>query len=810
MHPFVSISLALILGRQLAIASAPGFPGISYEDLPSNAVFPGPWESYIQAPKNKSHIHPKNVWKTEGDISAAEAVLDGFGSKPGMTFRPSGMATFEFEQNIAGRVCIEVESLRDHPFVALSYSESPDFADKRTDATGDLERDLNLLFPLTHNGTNCVGPEFVRGAFKYLTIHMPEDDSEKDGFWHTNIFHPAQDAKRDLQDGGAQKFVGGDQKPLKPGEGKRRPAVNITAIWVNCTAFPSNPNPRAYTGYFDSSSTVLNRAWYAGAYTLQLSTLAPKEGSALIDYNRGWDGNQSPQGSWYSNFSISEGRAVTTDGGKRDRMVWPGDMSIAAPGIAVSTYDMLAIQNALNVLLDHQYTDGSLPYAGPPMGRNGEFSDTYHLHTLLGAYNYILFSGDLNWLQMVWEKYCTALYVSVGKVDETGLIHVTSNADWLRPGMTGHNVEASAILYDVIYKSVELARFIGDDRWDAQEGGLWLRTAARIKAAVEKTYCPQDGLYADNLGRRNCGGSEEVLPQDGNSWVLISELLDDSKRKYNMSENLRSRWGKYGAPAVEFPNTISPFATGFELIAHCAADNHDAAVELIELMWGYMLDGPGMTNSTCVEGYRVDGGVQYPAYWSAARNSHAHGWSSGPTMVLLTEVLGIHLDSPMGRTWHLTPHVTKWLQYAQGGFATRLGEFEVKVKRMRDASGRPAEVLDFRAPVGSLGRVDWGGAVMADVAGGRYRVARMLDAPSQLLHFTDPAWQHLSDDEYTAVQAGWATAAVGDLVFDEAWMPPAREEREAGVVDWEALEANYIVRPPKQERTRAREPTARP
>jgi hypothetical protein len=28
---------------------------------------------------------------------------------------------------------------------------------------------------------------------------------------------------------------------------------------VNCTAFPSNPSGRAYTGYFDSSSSMLNR-----------------------------------------------------------------------------------------------------------------------------------------------------------------------------------------------------------------------------------------------------------------------------------------------------------------------------------------------------------------------------------------------------------------------------------------------------------------------------------------------------------------------------------------------------------------------
>ena len=118
-------------------------------------------------------------------------------------------------------------------------------------------------------------------------------------------------------------------------------------------------------------------------------------------------------------------------------MVWPGDMYIAVPGIAMSTYDMSAVRHALETLFVHQYSDGSLPYAGPPMGYSGEFSDTYHMHTLLGVYNYVLYSGDMSWLEDHWPAYLAALDISIGKVDETGLLHVTSTNDWLRPGMTG-------------------------------------------------------------------------------------------------------------------------------------------------------------------------------------------------------------------------------------------------------------------------------------------------------------------------------------------------------------------------------------
>lgn len=656
----------------------------------------------------------------------------------------------------------------------MSYSESPAFAGVIPDATTDRQaRDLPLLFPITRTGISCVGTQYARGAFKYLTIHMPKDPSSPEGFWHDGI---AQRRRRGSGTLGhlqalSQKFLGRGKF------GIAAPRISLKHIWINCTAFPSNSNPRAYTGYFHSSSTVLNRIWYAGAYTLQLSTIDPNEGSALIDYNRNIDHNHSPVGSWYSNFTIANGTAVTTDGAKRDRMVWPGDMSIAIPGIAVSTYDLVAVRNALDTLFDHQYSDGSLPYAGPPMGYGGEFSDTYHLHTLLGVWQYILFSNDLPWLRRRWAAYLEALEVSIAKVDETGLLHVTSTSDWLRPGMTGHNLEVSAILYEVINKTVELAVILQDDGAKANIQ-RWQATNHRLRNGSERLYCSLAGMYGDNIGRRGCGGAEEVLPQDGNSWALLSHLVT-GQRAANISSNLRKRWTKYGAPATEFPNVISPFASSFELQAHCAAGNHDAAIELIEMMWGHMLDGAGFTNSTLAEGYRVDGDAQYPAYWSSARNSHAHGWSTGPTMVLLTQVLGIELLTPLGRTWHIEPHLTKWLTHIRGGFATRLGNFEVVVKSMKDLSGGKVEVLQVETPKHSSGTIVCGGQELRSVRGGRRQWVRL----------TTDVYANSGNSHWQELDENWDD---GQFVQDDTWQAPPRQERAAGIVDWEAMSHYYM------------------
>ncbi|KAF6831860.1 alpha-l-rhamnosidase a [Colletotrichum plurivorum] len=794
---------AVVLISPLVVLAAARPPFIDPESLPTKPIFKGPWDRFNKAPVDKARITPSRIWDVEGNITTSlrtvkvgTAAAGAFDH--GITIGPGGVLTLEFEENIAGRVCFDVSSVGNDPEINLAYSESSFFAGPLPDTTTEkLERDLPLNFEFgDKTGTVCVGKEFIRGAFKYLTLQMPE--------------YPVFPGHAVIQEArlGDQEVLGGDEAPVDPSDrdGYHKPWVTIKNLWVNCTAFPSQSNGRAYTGFFHSSSNVLNRIWYAGAWTLQLSTLDPREGSAIIDYNRNVDHNESPTGSWYSNFTIANGTTVTTDGAKRDRIVWPGDMYIAVPGIAVSTYDMLAVRNALDVLYEHQYSDGSLPYAGPPLGYRGEFSDTYHLHTLLGTYNYVKFSGDVDWLAKRWPAYLKALNISIDKVDHTGLMHVTSGADWLRPGMTGHNLEASAILSTVLGKSIKLAEWLGDNRPAARPHGVWAGLRTVMNAGLQQLYCEDTGLYSDNIGRRSCRGPDHTDPQDGNSWALISGATHYSRGQV-VSQSLRSRWTKYGAPAVEFPNVISPFVSSFELLAHSAADNHDAAVELMLLEWAYLLDGPGFTNSTLAEGFRTDGDVQYPAYWSAARNSHCHGWSSGPTSVLTSEILGIQLTAPAGSEWTVRPHLTKWLGFARGGFATTQGAFEVKLTRVVTSTSSPAnkeerrrgQIIEITTPEHTKGTFQWDpSSVKFDIEGGRTTAwvaweddgqTRGSNGPVEQLDVALGRVEAPSEEEW--YRQSFIYRDDTRLVYDDSFREPEMVEREAGVVDWSALEANY-------------------
>lgn len=136
------------------------------------------------------------------------------------------------------------------------------------------------------------------------------------------------------------------------------------------------------------------------------------------------------------------------DGGKRDRLVWPGDIAVSGPSIYVSTANYDEAKNGLNQLLSMQQPNGQLPYFGKPFqlqisAAAGIFvrSFTYHLHTLIDIYDYYIYTGDKTYLQQVWGQLKLALEYSLSTVDSTNLANVTSPADWLRNGMGGHSID---------------------------------------------------------------------------------------------------------------------------------------------------------------------------------------------------------------------------------------------------------------------------------------------------------------------------------------------------------------------------------
>ncbi|KAE8823759.1 hypothetical protein PTNB85_09884 [Pyrenophora teres f. teres] len=604
-----------------------------------------PYEQYILAPKSRT-LRPTSIHSTNGSVTNPASLFSANGSS---VFTGEAATAYDFGINIAGLVTVTIGSVNSSDeYIGVTFSESSLWVSNRSsDATADAGKDETLWFHVNGTGRYTAPREKLRGAFRYMTL-------------------------------------------VHNGTG----SLEVTGAEVYYTAMPhwKDDALRDYTGYFHCDDELLNRIWYAGAYTNQICTIPPDTGNALVHlgetgYSRSDD--QSPVNvTWYNNYTITRGTSALVDGAKRDRLVWAGDMAIAVPAVVVSTDDVISVENALNSLFAIQnQTTGVLPYAGRPFSPVVSF--TYHLYTLIGVADHYLYTGDINYLQSLWEQYKFALAFPLANIDESGLMNVTSPSDWLRLGMGGHNIEANSILYYTLNQAISLAGVLND----TANVSTWRDTAERIKtAANDLLWDAQEGMYKDNE-------TTTLMPQDGNSWAVFANLTLNATQNALISSRLNSRWTPYGAPAPEAEDAISPFISGFELQTHFLAQNASAALALMRLQWGFMMDDPRMTNSTFIEGYSTTGQLHYAPYINDARISHAHGWATGPTSTLTQYVAGVQLLSAGGATWRIAPSLGD-LKFADAGFTTRLGFFGARTQMLNDSV-----VLEFEAPEGTTGEV---------------------------------------------------------------------------------------------------------
>jgi hypothetical protein len=59
--------------------------------------------------------------------------------------------------------------------------------------------------------------------------------------------------------------------------------------------------------------------------------------------------------------------------------------------------------------------------------------------------------NDIGYLSSLWGQYNLAINFSLGYIDDSGFMNVTSPADWLRFGMGEHNIEVRSSCKYQIY-----------------------------------------------------------------------------------------------------------------------------------------------------------------------------------------------------------------------------------------------------------------------------------------------------------------------------------------------------------------------
>ncbi|CZT11599.1 related to alpha-L-rhamnosidase A [Rhynchosporium graminicola] len=600
---------------------------------PKIAAFPGDWDKYNYAPSSRV-VSPISYFAPAGGVSThypAAVSLNG----------NNNQLIFDFGKLVGGIVTVSY-SATGAGNLGMAFTEAKNWTGEASDSSnGSFNPDGAVITTVsTTAGANFTMPDAkLRGGFRYMTLFTQTSSQVN---------------------------------------------VNIHDITVEIGFQPTWSNLRAYQGYFSCSDPLLNKIWYAGAYTLQTNAIPPKTGREFPILGSSWSND-------YDLSLGTSGGTIYVDGSKRDRTVWPGDLAIAVPSILVSTGDWEGVANTLEVLYNDQTSAGELPFAGPGINIYG--SDTYHMATLIGTYDYYLWTANQGWLNMMYPKYQRAMAFITAKIDSTGMLSVTGTNDWGRVSQGGHNTEANMLMYKVLTSASQLATWAGD----SSSSGTWSNMAATLKTAVNKlNFDSAAGAFKDS------DTDASVYPQDGNALALLYSI-PPSNLMSSVSTALTKNWINIGSLAPELPNNLVGFGQSFEVKGHFTAHQTNRALDLIRRAWGWYLNSPYGTGSSCIEGYLSDGSFGYRSHYGYANDysytSHAHGWSTGPTDALTSYVVGLTITKPGGKEWSLMPQFGD-LQNAEGGFTTPLGKFTAKWVL---ANG--GYTLSWGAPAGTKGLV---------------------------------------------------------------------------------------------------------
>lgn len=567
--------------------------------------------------------------------------------------------------------------------IRLGYSELLDYLSPRGDTRGD----------------GVIGGS----GFSFGVSDDPEG--------RTDVFQttaPAQFRSAGIR--GAQRFIS-----------LQLEGVGTAAIdYVRVRTEHLHPGPSRYGGYFLSSDDALNRIWYAGAYTFALDSFRD------LRY-------ASP--------------TVVTDGAKRDRAIWAGDLALEN---LAGNYSLRSAPNVLRASLQAfsclQYSDGQLspvtqigvqcprdPPAPvddasqfPPSAQPVPDAGTLRLPQYTAAWvialrDYYMLTGDQRFAHRMMPVVRRALAYFLARLD--GGLYRTPSKDvtynW-HPLDTAGGIDTytNASVFRALLAGALLERSVGLGR---RAASTYLQQAGALGSAMlTRLWDPRAGAFIVNSD-----DPRQNHTQDAQVEAILGGVTGPSQSLdalHFIDSRLTTPFGVANGEFDDDPymsRYISPFISSTELLARLSIGDTNGALNLMRRTWAPMLArGPGTVwESLQLNGVPKSGGI-----------SLAHGWGGGPVPALSGYVLGIQPTAPGYRHWVVAPQPGD-LRFAQGQAPTPHGPLASRWRR-----GGGSFKLTVVAPKGTsgvvmvpalrhAGRIAMDGkAVRAKRRGGAFRV----------------------------------------------------------------------------------------
>ncbi len=413
-------------------------------------------------------------------------------------------------------------------------------------------------------------------------------------------------------------------------------------------------------GAFDCSDPRIAAIWRMSVRTCQMAAIPartePLQCPAAVD----------------SNGVLGPTYAYLSDGAKRDRLVWSGDLWWGQRNMyAAWGYDSPYMPGSLRMLAENRTPEGytqacPFPESHGPLasGDYGPFaSDEFAAWFLPVLWDHILHSGDRALALELYPaardlaKYLHSYTRDDGLFEQR--IETSKHASELDFGAasTWHRFYMNVLLWKTYQDFASLAEWLGDDKTAA----TWRETAEKLAATIRKVF------WDAGKGRFKGAIEGDDYQGEGNALALATRFCTQEEADSIRKSIERHNHGKFQALFVR-----GLYEYGFA---------EDAQKRLWEHGWKEFID-------PAWEGARLTSECLTPYTRGAGDESHPDTSIAG---IITDYILGVEPTSPGFATYSVNPRPSAGVTSASGIVPTPWGRIHVSWKLV---DGRP--VVDCR------------------------------------------------------------------------------------------------------------------
>lgn len=406
-------------------------------------------------------------------------------------------------------------------------------------------------------------------------------------------------------------------------------------------------------------------------------------------------------------------RSTVLDGATRDRLLFSGDLGVAARTLVYSSFDLAYLKDSIGLFAEYQSVDGAIPTSIPPQANPGRTPGDafkpgitdYTVQHVTTIHTYWMHTADVRFLRAQWPTIRRVLrYLNDHTDSSTGLFAPAARSGGPRIAETLTN----AHYYGALRQCARMADALGE----AAEAAALAQAATQLRQAINRQlFNHEAGLYAASDRDR------ESIGQHENAYAVLYGVAEEAQVPHIL-EHLAATLHRPGGPlrsTAADGRIVSPYTSGYEVLARLQAGDAMTALNIIRRAWHPMCQGSAYYSGATWEYVGLDA---RPGLGSGT--SLAHPWSSAPTSALCAYVLGVRPLTPGFDTWLVEPQPGD-LSWAKGSVPTPHGAIAARWV-LRDAG----LVLRLQVPAGTVGYA----GVPVNASGARIEVDGRVAIPA--------------------------------------------------------------------------------